>query len=326
MSVLVRSAVLSIALFVPISACGDDGPQIGSRPDVELSRLLPLFGLEVRPWPCPSPEEAALGRALFHARELSANGGQSCNDCHVLARAGQDGRVMTVRPTRSGRQRNVPTVFDVAADDGFFRDWRARDLQTALIDHLTDPGVLGHDSPEALTKCVARTSLATSLGADVFPELARALAAYLAQLRTRSRFDDFLAGDLKALSSRERKGLALFVEVGCAQCHMSRNLGGTMEHRMGTYCCFDTEDPGRAGFTGNPEHQLFFKVPSLRNVTHTGPYLHDGSMKSLGEVVRWMARWQNDRVLTDTEVEDLCAFLAALAGERLAYTPGDSSR
>ena len=150
-----------------------------------------------------------------------------------------------------------------------------------------------------------------------------AIATYEETLVTPSRFDRWLKGDEAALTADERTGAELFVSTGCVTCHQGVALGGTSFQRMGAvqdYFAFRgtplTEaDNGRYNVTHNESDRHFFKVPTLRNVALTGPYLHDGSRDTLAETVRVMGRFQLGRTLDDGQVNHLVAFLNALTGE-----------
>jgi cytochrome c peroxidase len=160
---------------------------------------------------------------------------------------------------------------------------------------------------------------------------ARALAAFERTLKTRDRLDEFLAGDLDALSHREAAGLELFLKTGCTTCHNSPTIGANQFQLLGLVKPWETKDEGRFAVTGNEEDRRKFKVPSLRNAVATGPDFHDGSVDRLDEAVRKMAWHQLGKELTDDEIASIVAFLGALAdrsGPVLAPAapPGEEAR
>jgi cytochrome c peroxidase len=147
-----------------------------------------------------------------------------------------------------------------------------------------------------------------------FDNIAKAIGAFERKLVTRGKWDRWLVGDGSALNVQERRGLEKFIEVGCTTCHMGPNLGGSIYQKVGVKKPFPTEDEGRSAVTGNEAEKFFFKVPALRNVAETAPYLHDGSVETLEEVVGIMVEYQLDAPLTPEETADIVAFLTALTG------------
>jgi len=132
-----------------------------------------------------------------------------------------------------------------------------------------------------------------------------------------SRFDRYLRGDDKALTPQELTGLELFQSKGCVACHHGVNLGGNLYQKLGIIVPVAESQrwDGRFAITGKEEDRYVMKVPSLRNVTETAPYLHDGSLETLDKVVRLMAEHQLGRSLSEREIQSLVAFLHTLKGE-----------
>ena len=144
-------------------------------------------------------------------------------------------------------------------------------------------------------------------------------AGVAALITAPARWDAYLAGDTAALSAAEQRGLVLFVRDGCSTCHDGLSLGGQMYRKLGEAIPLRTlTDSGRFSITGDPTDLSAFKVASLRNVQLTPPYLHDGSVKALGEAVRLMSRHQLGVDLTEDQVSDIRAYLTSLTG-RLPY-------
>ena len=105
------------------------------------------------------------------------------------------------------------------------------------------------------------------------------------------------------------------MEVGCITCHNGRTVGGGMYQKLGLVQPYETEDKGRGAHTGNAAEDYFFKVPMLLNVAETAPYFHDGSVKTLEEAVRLMAKHQLGKQLTDEQVASIVTFLKSLTGD-----------
>jgi cytochrome c peroxidase len=158
-------------------------------------------------------------------------------------------------------------------------------------------------------------------GRQITAEIVRdAIAAYESSLvSVGSRFDAYLRGDAAALSAEERRGHQVFKEYGCAACHQGAAVGGNIFQRLGLFGDYFAErggitqaDMGRFNVTGREEDRHVFKVPSLREVARTPPYLHDGSAATLEEAILIMARHQLGRTISGDDVAAIAAFLGAL--------------
>lgn len=147
-----------------------------------------------------------------------------------------------------------------------------------------------------------------------FDNMALAIAAFERKLITPGAFDAFMSGDVTALDDAQRRGLELFMDTGCITCHNGAAVGGGTFQKLGLVEAYVTADQGRFEVTGNESDRYVFKVPSLRNIEKTGPYFHDGSIATLDETVRLMARHQLGKALSDAEVTDMLAFLTSLTG------------
>ena len=145
--------------------------------------------------------------------------------------------------------------------------------------------------------------------------MGNAIGAFERTLITPSRFDDWLKGDAAALTADEKRGAKLFAETGCTACHNGATLGGQMYQKLGLVKPYETKDLGRFEQTKNESDKFVFKVPSLRNVAKTGPYFHDGSIKTLPEAVSVMAEHQLGKKLDAKQVSDIVTFLNALTAK-----------
>jgi cytochrome c peroxidase len=144
----------------------------------------------------------------------------------------------------------------------------------------------------------------------------KAVGAFERKLVTPSRWDEFLKGKKDALTAEEAKGYETFAKAGCATCHNGPAVGGAMYQKLGLVKAWpDLKDAGRMEATKQESDKYFFKVASLRNITETGPYLHDGSVKTLEDMVSKMAEHQLGKVLTADETTSIVTFLKALKGE-----------
>ncbi|ATB41808.1 cytochrome c551 peroxidase [Cystobacter fuscus] len=271
-----------------------------------------------------SPERIALGRMLFFEPRLSKNHDISCNTCHDLASFGVDGKATS--PGHKGQMgnRNSPTVFHAAGHIAQFWDGRAATLEEQAAGPMLNPAEMAMPSEKHVLATLNSIpqyvkSFKTAFPGDKKPvsvtNVARSLAAFERELLTTSRFDKYLAGDEQALSEQERRGLNLFAGSGCTTCHNGPSVGGTSFQKLGLIEDYPTEDKGRFDVTQDEEDMHKFRVPTLRNVEKTGPWFHDGSVKELATAVRLMGKHQLGMTLSDSEVDDIVAFLKSLTGE-----------
>ncbi|MBL8753615.1 MAG: PQQ-dependent sugar dehydrogenase [Planctomycetes bacterium] len=279
-----------------------------------------LFAAEY-PAPAAPPATAAqiaLGQRLFGEVRWSADGKLACASCHDPARHGQDGNKVAV-----GTTRNTSSVWNASRQFAQFHDYRAPTVEAAAEASLG--AHLGHAAPAA---AIARLAALPGYEAEfqaAYPGAApalslehasHALGAFVRQLTTRSRWDDFLDGNDQALTRDELVGLNTFVGSGCMTCHQYRGLGGGMPQKLGLMQPWTGPDRGRFAVDPTPGQEFFFKVPALFDVANTGPYYHDGSMATLADAVRHMASAQLNRQLTPEQVQAIVTFLGALGGAR----------
>jgi cytochrome c peroxidase len=283
----------------------------------------------------PVPERIArdmrrvrLGRRLFHDPILSGDGTVSCASCHSLDRGGADGRVSSLGIRNQVGPINSPTVLNARFHIAQFWDGRAADLREQAAGPVANPAEMGA-TWDNVVAALNRSTVYPDQFRAIYPDgvtavnVRDAIASYEEMLVTPSRFDRWLRGDERALSAEERAGADLFVTTGCITCHQGVALGGTSFQKMGSVRNYFNDrstplteaDNGRFNHTHVEADRYFFKVPTLRNVALTAPYLHDGSRTTLEETVRVMGRYQLGRELTGEQVTRLVAFLNALTGE-----------
>lgn len=298
----------------------------------EPQRLLTHAGSEPI---TPLPLELALdqrivelGRRLFHDAKLSGDGTISCASCHNLAAGGVD-RLPFPRGI-GGKEGaiNVPTVFNSSLNFSQFWDGRAETLEEQVDGPLQNPIEMAGTWPKVIAMLANDSSYGNEFAA-IYPDginpknVKDAIATFERSLVTaNSRFDRFLRGEQSALTDNEREGYLLFKRIGCISCHQGMNMGGNIYQKLGIMEDYfvarghiSAADFGRFNVTRHEEDQFFFKVPSLRNVALTAPYLHDGTAKTLNDAVRVMARFQLGVQLQESEEAAIVAFLGTLTGE-----------
>lgn len=271
-----------------------------------------------------NPAKVALGRSLYLDTRFSKNGKMSCNSCHNLNTFGVDNEPTS--PGHEGKRggRNSPSSFNAALHIAQFWDGRAATVEKQALGPILNPIEMGMESEAKVVeilkkdpKTVAAFKAAFPGQADpvTYPNVGNAIGAFERTLITPSRFDDFLKGDANALSAQEKKGAETFTKVGCVMCHNGATLGGQMYQKLGLVKEYDTKDLGRYEQTKQESDKKVFKVPSLRNVAKTGPYFHDGSVKTLEDAVHRMGEYQLGKDLSKEEVSDIVAFLGALTAK-----------
>jgi cytochrome c peroxidase len=280
-----------------------------------------------------TPPKIALGRRLFQDRDLSRDGTLSCAVCHDPSRGFANNRVVASGPGGTTVGRNVPTLINRAYGESFFWDGRAESLEQQVVQPLLNPSEMAM-TPDAVIATVrqgrgyTRQFRAAFGRAPQLDDVARALASYVRTIRSgNSRYDRFRTGVADALTPQEQRGMRVFFGTGrCGSCHSGPNLTDERFHNTGvSFRDGDMLDAGRFIVTRSPADRGAFKTPTLREVARTAPYMHDGSVATLDQVVDYYDRGGNanpglDAILRPIglTVEDkraLVAFLRVLSGE-----------
>lgn len=301
-------------------------------PEALIAKAKALFG--VLPPVMTSPAhpvtdaKVALGRQLYFEKRLSKAQDMSCNSCHVLDSYGIDARPNN--KTSGGHRsqfggRNSPTVYNAALHVSQFWDGRAADVEAQAKGPILNPVEMAMPNEAAVVTVLKSIPGYAPLFAAAFPgaadpitydSMAEAIGAFERKLVTPAAFDRFVAGDATALDDQAQRGLSLFIDAGCIACHMGVGLGGGLYQKLGLLKPYPSQDQGRFDVTKNEADRLFFKVPSLRNIERTAPYLHDGSIATLEQTVMMMAEYQTAKgTLNAVEAQQLVAFLRSLTGE-----------
>ena len=312
---------------------------------------------ETAPAPVDNPTTEAkveLGKMLYMDPRFSSTGTVSCNSCHNVMEGGDDNRRVSMGVHGKTGNRNAPTVWNAAFHSVQFWDGRAALLEDQAKGPVANPVEMGMSNvDEAMERVKAipgyRPWFEKAFGKDsmTVENAAKAVAAFERTLITpNSPYDRYVKGDKQALTEQQVRGMNTFASVGCNSCHSGPAFNGPkMNFGEGFYAKFPTftdndyvskykfeDDKGRQEATGKAADAHMFRVPTLRNITDTAPYFHNGSVNDLHEAVRVMAKTQLNRDLSESETDDIVAFLASLTGEyptitmpRLPATPGKSS-
>lgn len=282
-------------------------------------------------------EKVALGKQLFFDPRLSGNNTMSCATCHLPEKAYGDGVALGKGEKGNALERNTQSCLNVGFFTNFFWDGRAVTLEEQALGPIQSAVEMNQDLAELEQELNAIPGYTTQFQATFGTKpnrngIAKALAAYQRTLLTGpSPFDRFSMGDENALSDDAKRGLELFQgEAGCIECHRGPLLSDNKFYRLGV----SHQDEGRAKVTGKKEDRYRFRTPSLRNVAETGPYMHNGSLKTLDDVVTFYYRGIPSRgpdgltpdtvALSDrsfSEIPLIVAFLKSLSGEPPEFVP-----
>ncbi len=325
-----RSAILAATALAVVSGTAHAADDLLKR-SRDLFAPLPGVGSEAKG---ADPALVDLGKSLYFEPRLSASGLISCNTCHNVGAGGVDGMETSVGHGWAKGPRNAPTVLNATFNTSQFWDGRAPNLKEQAKGPV-QAGVEMNNSPDRVEATLKSIPGYVSQFAKAFPKakdtvtfdnMATAIAAFEATLVTPDApFDRYLKGDAKALTAQQKKGLATFVDSGCASCHSGVNLGGNSFQKFGVAkappeSARPEGDKGREKVTSNSDDAFAFRVPTLRNTALTAPYFHTGKVRSLEEAVRVMGESQLGRTFSDAETADIVAFLGSLTGKQPQVT------
>ncbi len=351
MSNAIRKTALGLGIFLALSSFGAQAAETSKAPasasntpaaamSAEDKDLLEQAQSLFQPLPGPAEmqklhpftdAQVQLGQMLWYEPRLSRGNTVSCNSCHNLASAGVDNL-----PTSQGHKgafgaRNSPTALNAALLGSQFWDGRAANVEEQAGGPLLNPIEMANPDKASVVKKIADIPEYQALFRAAYPEskdnavsfenITDAIAAFERTLLTPSRWDDYLKGNVNALSAQERKGVSAFIDNGCIACHKGVNLGGDSFQKFGLvkgpYWKFidsTKHDEGRFEVTKDEADKFFFRVPGLRNVAKTFPYFHNGSVWELDKAVSIMGEAQLGQQLSKEDVANIVAFLGSLSG------------
>ena len=326
----VAAVVSLLCLPAAHSRPADANPFPKDGPKIPLG-LVPIL------WPKDNPytaEKAELGWLLYFDKRLSSDESVSCASCHAPEFAYTDGQRFSkgIRGQLGGR--SAPTVINRAYSLDQFWDGRAKSLEDQAKGPIANPIEMGH-THVACAKCLAEIPGYRRRFREVFgteavdiDHVAKAIATFeRTVLSGNSAYDRFKAGDAKALDDGQKRGMTVFFSdnARCDSCHEGFNFTNGKYANVGIGMEKPLPDLGRFEVTKKEEDRGAFKTPTLRDVSKTGPYMHDGSLTTLDDVVEhydkggiknpWLHQDVRPLKLTVQEKKDLVAFLKALDGE-----------
>jgi cytochrome c peroxidase len=318
-----RVAAVACVLPAMLLLAADDKPQ-------------PPLGLPPFSWPSGNPYSAAkveLGRYLYFDTRLSADDSVSCASCHDPRFAFTDGSAVSKGIKGQTGNRSAPTIINRAYALAQFWDGRAGSLEEQAKGPMVNPIEMGntHTAIVDRLRTVAgyRPLFAKAFGGEEIDidRVAMAIASFERTLLSgNAPYDRYKRGDKKAMSTQQVRGMTVFVDKAqCDKCHEGANFTLNAYANIGVGMDKPNPDGGRFAVTKDPRDWGVFKTPTLREVAHTAPYMHDGSLATLDDVVEFYNKGgvPNKNLdanikplhLSDQEKKDLVAFLNALSGE-----------
>jgi len=293
-------------------------------------------GLPPIPWPADnpySPARAALGKILFFDGRLSANGIVSCAFCHEPEHAFAGSTPFSKGVNGKSGVRHAPTLINRAWGKSQFWDGRAPTLEEQIIVPMTNPDEMGMRPELAAQKIRDIKGYAPLFGAAfgdsavTFDRIVKAIATFERTIVSGdSAYDRYVSGDKSALTRQQKDGLDFFNKKGeCAECHSGPNFTDEKFANLGVGTDLMRPDPGREDVTGKRGDWGKFKVPTLRELARRAPYMHDGSARTLSDVLEIYAKGGLPNPHLDTRLapfyldeetkRDVLAFLDSLNGE-----------
>ncbi len=327
---------LGLLLALSVSSCKPDEVDALDRPyRLSLPAGFPSMNI-------PADNELTevrveLGKMLFFDKALSRDSTVSCGSCHFQLNAFSD--VVAISTGIEGRKglRNSPPLFNLGYHPYFFFDGGVPTLELQVLAPVQDVNEMDHEFPEAVARLAQNqvyqemAQIAYGRSFDAFV-LTRAISAFERTLVSgNSAYDKYNNGSSNALNESAKRGMALFnsERLSCNGCHSGFNFTDYSFKNNGLYVQYP--DSGRMRVTALPQDRDKFKVPSLRNVALTAPYMHDGSFATLPDVIEHYnsggaANPQKDEriqplLLSNQEKSDLLEFLYSLTDNEFITNP-----
>ncbi len=315
-------ALAFTATSVFASNLADDAKNAGLAPiPNSTSELLKLIDNPKNPI---TPKKIELGKKLYFDPRLSKSGFISCNSCHNLSEGGDDGIPAAIGHgwTANPHHLNSPTVFNSVFFSSQFWDGRDPHLEAQAQGPIQAAPEMAATKEHVVATVTSIPGYVdefkSAYGDDVkinFAKVTDTIATFERTLVTPSAFDDFLNGDNNAMTEAQKKGMKTFIDKGCTTCHNGIALGGDMNafNITATYKYQNVGD-----FKGDKNGMV--KVPTLRNISQTAPYFHNGQIWKLQDAIKEMGRIQLGQNISDKEAASIEEFLRSLDGRKQAIT------
>ena len=298
-------AVPFLAMSASVELPAQDAP-----PEIEIPN-----GLGELKYPednLSDPRKIALGKQLYFDSRLSADGTVACATCHDPKQGWSDGRATSKGVDGQVGNRNAPTIINAAFNRFQFWDGRAATLEEQALGPIENPIEMNHPIAACVEKLNEiegyKKQFNEIFGSDVTKEtLAKAIAAYERTILSgNAPYDRYKAGDESALSESAVRGMKLFFgTANCSACHSGPHFTDFAFHNVGVGMDSENPDKGRFEISGLGGDTGAFKTPTLREIARTGPYMHDGSMKTLEEIIKHYNEGGTPNEFLDEEIFEL---------------------
>jgi cytochrome c peroxidase len=333
--ILVNLIIVSVVLLLSGSSCVEDS----AKESVLVSNPSGLEGLAhyIPENNQMSIVKIKLGEKLFFDERLSIDGTVSCGFCHNPLLGFSDGRYKSMGIYGLRGKRNAPTIINRIFSQYQFMDGRANNIEEVVLEHIQNNDEMNHSLENLITVLnndkMYRNEFSEVFETQVTAEgISKAIASFVRTIVSgNSPFDQFNAGNEGAISESARRGLDLFMsdELKCSECHAGENFTDEKFQNNGAGMDSENLDWGRYLQTGNEEDKGKVKTPTLRDIARSSPYMHDGSLKSLADVVDFydqggipnknLSEHIKPLNLTEFEKADLVEFLRSLTGTNVYY-------
>ena len=333
MSTVARVILFTAAALTIVVAAHPSLPATPASPGTPYKMTVPK-GLEEMPVPADNPmtvEKVELGRQLYFDKRLSGDGTVSCATCHDPTKGWTDNKPVSsgIKGQKGGR--SAPTVINSGYALFQFWDGRAKSLEEQALGPIQNPIEMGMTLGDVAKKLNAvpgyRSQFQKVFGTDATPEaIAKSIASFERTIVSGDApFDRYEAGDKTAMPAAAVRGYEIFRgKAQCTNCHVGFTQSDSLFHNLGVGIDKPKPDLGRSVITKDPKDKGAFKTPTLRDLSKTAPYMHDGSEATLQKVIELYNRGGNKNPnldpkmkplnLTESEKADLLAFLKALEG------------
>ncbi len=328
-----------IVLIFIFSNCKTDKKSTEKSLDPKLEQIIlhsaksyftPLEAYELNKQSPEKKRMIELGKTLFYDKRLSNNQNLNCASCHDMKKYGTDNLPLSPGDNYKFGTRNAPTVLNAHLQYAQFWDARERTVE----DQAAGPifGNFEMDMPDTTTLLdrLGKVDYYNKAFKEVFPmvdtfitieTIKLAIGAFERTLITPAPIDNYLKGDMNAISTKAKLGIKAFVDNGCIPCHSTTTVGGQMAQKFSLYGYYwdytnSTHiDKGKYEVTQDPSDKFVFKVPQLRNIEKTYPYFHDGSVDSLRDAIIIMGKAETNIRLKDEDVDNILEFFKTLTGK-----------
>ena len=339
---------LSGSMLAALAACtsAPEKPKVETPKGPTPYKLVVPAGLDADSVIIPpdnplTEEKIKLGKKLYFEKALSIDGSIACASCHVPEKGFADPERFSTGVGGKKGNRQAPTIINRVFSTRQFWDGRAASLEEQALGPVQNPAEMGMPSMDVVVDKLHNMPEYVSLFREAFPpdgaitadHVAKAIASFERTVMSgNSPFDKFMAGDRAAMSDSAQRGYALFKDekkANCETCHVGHNFTDENYNNLGVGMSAKDPDLGYFKISKLEGHKGAFKTPTLREIASTAPYMHDGSEKTLEEVVtfynkgghpnKWLSKKLKPLKLTKQEEADLVEFLKALSGEVTWY-------